>query len=174
MDIGDDAPEFSLPGTDDKTYSINDFSDAKALVVIFSCNHCPYAVANEDRIMRYQADFKDKGVSFVVINSNSEISHPQDNFERMKERSAKKGFNFPYLRDESQDVAHAYDALVTPHAFIFNADSKLVYKGAIDDNWEDGASATEFYLKDAIDATLGGNRPEVTETDPVGCSVKWR
>lgn len=167
---GANAPEFELPGVDGQTYALSEF-DASALVVIFTCNHCPVAQLYEDRIVELQADYDDAQI--LAINPNDAESYPDDSFENMVTRAEEKGFNFPYLRDETQEVARAYGAQCTPHAFVFGSDRQLVYQGAIDDD-RDGEDVTEQYVRDAIDAVLAGERYERVTVAPLGCSIKWR
>lgn len=170
---GDPAPDFTLPGTDGRERSLADFAGAKALAVIFSCNHCPYVQAYEGRMMAIQRDLGPQGVQVVAINSNETKNYPEDSFEKMVERAAALGFNFPYLRDESQAVARAYGAERTPHIFLFDQERKLVYTGAIDDNWKEPESATRHYLREAIQAVLAGQPVPEPSTHAIGCSVKW-
>jgi len=175
MKIGEQAPDFKdLPGVDGKKYGLADFGASKVLVVIFSCNHCPYVRAYEDRIIALQKDFKDKGVQFVAINSNDAEGYPEDNFENMVKRAQQKKFNFPYLRDESQAVARAYGASHTPHIFVFNQDRRLGYTGKIDDNWEKPEQVKKQYLKDALTALVQGKAPAEPETFAIGCTIKWK
>lgn len=175
MPLGTEAPPFSLPGTDSRTYSLEDFADAKALVVVFTCNHCPYAQAAEDRLVRLQAEYADRGVRLVAINPNDDRGYPADSFPKMIERASEKGFNFPYLRDESQEVARAYDAVCTPDVFVFGPDRRLVYNGRIDDDWRDEAAVTRHDLRDVLDAVLADRAPALPEVVPsMGCSIKWR
>lgn len=175
LPIGTPAPAFSLPATDGKTYSLDDFADAKVLVVVFTCNHCPYAKAVEDRLVRFQADYYDRGVRVVAINSNDDQGYPEDSFENMVKRAKEKGFNFPYLRDESQDVARAYHAACTPDPFVFGPDRKLVYNGRIDDSWKDESKVTRHDLREVVDALLEGRAPNLPEVVPsMGCSIKWK
>lgn len=175
LPIGTPAPPFSLPGTDGKTYTLDDFADAKALVIVFTCNHCPYAKAAEDRLIRLQADYADRGVRIVAINPNDDRAYPEDSFDEMKKRAKEKGFNFPYLRDETQEVARAYDAACTPDPFVFGPDRKLVYNGRIDDNWKDETRVTRHDLREVLDAVLEGREPRLPEVVPsMGCSIKWR
>ncbi|MEO7993319.1 MAG: thioredoxin family protein [bacterium] len=171
--IGDPAPAFSLPGVDGRDWSLADFADKTVLVVIFSCNHCPYVQAYEDRIMAIQRDFGAQGAQVVAINSNETVHHPEDRFDLMVERSKMKGFNFPYLRDESQAVAHAYDAERTPQIFCFDNDRQLAYTGAIDDNYKEPSAATRNYLRGAITSLLAGQPVAEATTYAIGCSVKW-
>ena len=174
LKIGDKAIPFSLPGVDDKTHSLSDYADKEAVVVIFSCNHCPYVRAWEDRMVQIQADYADKGVQLIAINANDATKYPDDSFPKMKERAREKGFNFPYLYDETQEVARAYGAERTPEVFLFDKQGILRYHGAIDDNYENPNAVRRHYLREALDAVLAGQPPEITETPPVGCTVKWR
>jgi len=175
MPVGTPAPPFSLPATDGRTYSLDDLADAEALVVVFTCNHCPYAKAVEDRLVALQRDYTDRGVQLVAINPNDATTHPEDSFERMVERAEAKGFSFPYLRDESQEVARAYDAACTPDIFVFGPDRKLVYNGRLDDSWQDPEKVTRRDLRRVLDATLEGRPHDLPEVVPsMGCSIKWK
>lgn|SRR5690606_8091638 len=171
---GDRAIAFSLPGVDGKTHALSDYADKQAVVVIFTCNHCPYARAWEDRFVQIQADYADKGVQLLAISANDAEKYPADNFDAMKQRAEEKGFNFPYLYDESQQVARDYGAERTPEIFLFDKQGVLQYHGAPDDNHEDPNAVQHQYLRDALDAVLAGNTPVVTETPPVGCTIKWK
>ncbi|MCU4742433.1 thioredoxin family protein [Halobacteria archaeon AArc-m2/3/4] len=186
LESGETAPDFELPGVtgdgyatvDYETYALSDF-DASALVVVFTCNHCPTAIAYEDRIKAIQADYDDADV--VAINANNAVEehaggaefNPEDSFEHMNVRADLEDFNFPYLRDESQSVAEAYGAQCTPHTFVFDEDHALVYEGAIDDDRE-GEDVTEQYVRDAIDAVLAGEEYPTETVAPMGCSTKWK
>jgi peroxiredoxin len=173
LDIGAKAPDFSLPATDGKTYGLKDFSQAKVLVVFFTCNHCPY-VLGSDEVTRATADkLKAKGVAFVGINSNSENTHPNDDFANMVSRMAEQKFPWAYLRDKSQDVALAYGALRTPHFYVFDAQRKLVYTGRGVDNPKDTSKMTINDLANALDDILAGKPVRVPVTNPIGCNVKW-
>lgn len=174
MDIGQPAPAFSLPGADGKTYSLAGLLGKKALAVIFSCNHCPYVVAYEDRMIELQAKYGPKGAQLVAINANDAAGYPADSFEAMKARAKQKGFNFPYLRDESQSVAKAYGATHTPHTFLFDQAGKLSYTGKIDDNWDHPSEVKHRYLADAIEALLAGKAVPVPSTHSIGCTIKWK
>ena len=168
------AADFKLKGTDGKTYSLDSFKDSKALVVIFSCNHCPYVKAYEDRMISIQRDYLSKGVRFAVINSNEDVDHPDDSFENMVKRAKEKGFNFPYLRDDTQEVARAYGATHTPHLFVFGPDRRLAYTGKIDDNWEKPQAVKQQFLRKALDSILAGKVPDPAETFAIGCTIKWK
>ena len=166
-------PSFELPGVDGQTHSLADYSDAELLVLIQSCNHCPYVQAWEGRMNAAARDYADRGVTFVAINSNDEESHPGDSFDEMVKRAHEQGFVFDYLRDADQSIARALGSSRTPEVFVFDRNRSLVYHGAIDDDRE-GGNVTSTYLRDALDAVLAGESPEPAETPPVGCSVKWR
>jgi peroxiredoxin len=174
MPLGTPAPAFSLPGVDGKTWSLDSFSDAELLVVVFTCNHCPYAVASEDRLLEIQADYRDKGVRLVAISANDAAKYPDDSFDEMKKRAAEKHFTFPYLYDESQAVAHAYDAACTPDIFVFDRDRKLIYNGRIDDNWQKPAEVTRRDLRAVLDAALAGKSVDFEHVPSMGCSIKWK
>ncbi len=173
LQLGESAPEFNLPGVDGKSCSLSDFAEAKLLVVVFSCNHCPYVIGSEDRMNAFYADYESKGVAMVAIASNETENHPTDSFEHMKERAREKGFQFSYVRDESQETARAYGALRTPHYYLFDADRKLRYTGRMDDNPRNPGQETTHELRDAVDALLAGKEPAEPLTNPIGCNVKW-
>ncbi len=173
LKIGDAAPNWSgLTGVDDKQHSLSDYADAKLVVVVFTCNHCPVAKAYEDRLIALQKDYGPKGVQLVAINPNSPRKQPQDSFDKMKERAKEKGFNFPYLFDATQDVAKSYGATCTPHIFVLDKERKIAYMGAIDDNMNE-SSAQEPFLRNALDALLEGKAPPKAVTKQFGCSIKW-
>ncbi len=174
LTIGDPIIDFKLPGVDDSDHALQSYRDSKALAVIFTCNHCPYAQAWESRLIQTQADYADKDVQFLAISSNDATTHPADSFDAMKQRASEQGFNFPYLYDETQETAKAYGAERTPEIFLFDASGKLVYHGALDDNYEDPTAVNATYLRDALDAVLAGNTPPVASTPPVGCTIKWK
>ncbi|GAB4299210.1 MAG: thioredoxin family protein [Ignavibacteriaceae bacterium] len=174
LKIGSKLPFFKLTATDGKIYSTDTFSDKKILIVIFSCNHCPYVKAYEDRIIKIQEDYKNKGVQIVAINSNDDSTYPEDSFENMKKRASEKNFNFPYLRDEDQSVAKAFDATHTPEIFVFDSDRKLAFHGKIDDNWKEPENVQNHYLKNALDELLNDIPVSVPETFTIGCTIKWK
>ena len=174
MNLGDKAADFSLKGTDGKTHTLAEFSGAKALVVVFSCNHCPYVQAYEGRMVEVQRDYKDKGVLLVAINSNDAKGYPDDSFENMVSRAKEQGFNFPYLRDEDQSVAKAYGAVRTPHVFLFDAARKLAYLGRIDDSWDKPEKVQHRELAEAIEDLLAGKPVRTPETFAIGCTIKWK
>ena len=165
---------FALPGTDGATHRTEDLTSAPAFAVIFHCNHCPYAQAWEDRLIAIQREYAARGVRFALINANDPAKYPTDDFEHMKARAREKAYPFPYLFDESQEVARAYGATRTPEIFLFDSGRMLRYHGAPDDNYEDPAAVQHPYLREAIDALLRGAAPPTPETKPVGCTIKWR
>lgn len=181
LEIGAAAPDFSLPATDGKTYSLKDFANAKFLVIIFTCNHCPTAQAYEGRIIKLDADYKDKGVTLVAVSPNDpkavrldELGYTDltDSLEDMKVRARDRGFKFPYLFDgETQAMSHAYGVVATPHVFIFDQERKLRYEGRIDDS--DVKEATSHDAQNAIEALLAGKPVPVAKTHVFGCSTKW-
>jgi peroxiredoxin len=174
LELGRNAPDFDLPGVDGMNHSLASFAEARLLIVVFSCNHCPYVIGSEDRMNELYDDYAPRGAAMIVINSNESVNHPTDSFEHMIARAEEKGFQFPYVRDESQDVAKAYGALRTPHYYVFDADRKLRYTGRMDDNPRQDGEETTRELRDALDALLAGNEPATPITNPIGCNVKWK
>jgi peroxiredoxin len=174
LEIGDKAIPFELPGVDGQSHSLQDYEDKQAIVVIFSCNHCPYVRAWEDRMVQIQTDYAEQGVQLIAINANDADKYPADGFDAMKERAEEQGFNFPYLRDESQEVARAHSAERTPEVFLFDKDRRLQYHGAIDDNYDNPYEVRTHLLRNALDAVLAGVAPITQETIPVGCTIKWK
>jgi hypothetical protein len=167
--LGDPAPSFELEGVDGRVHSLQDYRE-QPVAVVFSCCHCPYVVAWEDRLNDVARDYAGRA-GLVAINSNA--GYLGDSFEDMVARSREKGFVFPFLYDETQEIAGAYSASRTPEVFLFDAEHRLVYHGAPDSDHAD-AEGAEPYLRRALDATLGGTEPETAETPPVGCTIKWR
>jgi len=174
LKIGSQLPEFKLMGVDNKLYSNDYFTDHKILVVIFSCNHCPYVHAYEDRIKSIVSDYTEKGVKVIAINSNDADNYPDDSFENMQKRASEKNFNFIYLRDETQLTAKVFGATHTPEIFVFDDNRKLRYHGKIDDNWKEEEKVVEKYLCDAINALFAGKEISVPETFSIGCTIKWK
>jgi peroxiredoxin len=166
--LGDPAPPFELPGTDGETHSLADHQ-GRPVAVVFSCCHCPYVVAWEDRLNAIARDYEGRA-GLVAVNSND---HVGDSFEDMRRRAEEKGFVFPFLRDESQEVARAYSASRTPEVFLFDAEHRLAYHGAPDSSYADEGAA-EPWLRQALDALLADESPPLAETPPVGCTVKYR
>ena len=173
LQIGDKASDFNLPATDDKTYQLSDFDDAKTLVIFFTCNHCPFVLGSDEVTRKTAERFISQGVKFVGINSNSANTHPNDDFDHMVERMNEEKFPWPYLRDESQEVALAYGALRTPHFYVFDQDRKLVYTGRGVDNPRDASKITVNDLDNALAEHVAGNPVSTQLTNPIGCNVKW-
>jgi peroxiredoxin len=173
LDLGASAPDFSLPATDGKKYSLKDFKDASVLVIFFTCNHCPF-VTGSDEVTRATAEkYASKGARFVGINANSEHTYPEDDFNHMVARMQEKKFPWVYLRDESQDVALAYGALRTPHFYVFDKKRKLVYTGRGIDNPREADKMKANDLDRALGEVTSGKPVSVPLTNPIGCNVKW-
>lgn len=172
--IGQSAIPFTILGTDQRLHSLSNYTEKRAIVLIFSCNHCPYVQAWEDRMIAIQTDYELRDVRLIAINSNDATNYPADSFDKMRERARQKRFNFPYLYDETQQVAHAYGAERTPEVFVFDHAGILRYHGAIDDQYESVARIKNHYLRDALDAILAGESPRIAETAPIGCTIKWK
>lgn len=181
--VGDEAIGFSLKNANNtvngigEKVTLSDYKNAKGYIVIFTCNHCPFAKAYEDRIIDLHKKYAPKGYPIIAISPNDAISYPDDNYANMKVRSKEKGFNFAYLYDETQEVATAYGATKTPHVYLLEkkGDKNYVrYIGAIDDNTYNPEEVTEKHLEKATDALLAGNKIEKSFTRAVGCSIKWK
>ena len=175
--VGDEARDFKLKNVDGKMISMADYKDAKGFILIFTCNHCPYSVLYEDRIIDLQKKYGKKGYPVIAINPNDTEKQPDDSFDNMKIRAKDKGFNFPYVIDETQEIARAYGASRTPHVYIVNKESgklKVAYIGAIDDNSKDGSQAKTKYVEDAVNALRAGKKIQKTESKAVGCTIKWK
>lgn len=173
LEIGDTAPDFSLPGTDGKSYSLSDFADAKTLVMSFTCNHCPFVLGSDEVTRATVEKYQDKGVAFIGINSNSVNTHAEDSFDRMVARMEEHRFPWVYLYDESQEVALAYGALRTPHFYVFDGDRKLVYTGRGVDSPREADKITVNDLENTLEAIVAGKPVDTPVTNPIGCNVKW-
>jgi peroxiredoxin len=171
--VGTRAPAFTLPDTDGAEWSRSGEEPAPATVVVFTCNHCPYALAWHERIMQVARDYAERGVRFLAISSNDASRYPADSYDAMHRRVSADPWPMPYLYDESQEVAHAYGAKTTPDIFVLDAAGELAYRGAPDADYDD-PSQNAAWLRDALDAVLAGERPARAETRPVGCSIKWK
>jgi peroxiredoxin len=176
-ELGSRPPEFTLAGVDGRSWSLGDFAEAKALVVIFMCNHCPYVQAVRGRINALAREYGPRGVKVVGINSNDSVRYPDDSFEAMKKEAKTHGFGFPYLWDESQAVARAYGAVCTPDFYVYGKKGSafaLAYRGRLDDNWKDESAVTRRDLARALDALLSGTEVAGNAVPSMGCSIKWR
>jgi len=174
LKVGDKALPFKLLGVDDKFHSLDEYAGKNGIAIMFTCNHCPYVRAWEDRMVKIQSDYAGQGMRLVAINATDESKYPDGSYLKMEERAREKGFNFPYLRDETQEVARAYGAERTPEVFLFDGDLVLRYHGAIDDNYDNPSAVKEHYLRNALDAIVSGRSPQTAETKPVGCTIKWK
>ncbi len=176
MSVDTLAPMFSLPGADGQTYSLESFRDKKGLLVVITCNHCPYAKASWPLITDLHKQFGHE-VAFVAINPNDATAYPDDSFEVMKQKVGEWQIPFPYLRDESQEVARAYRAQCTPDLYLFHKDKgefRLFYHGRVNDNWQEPEKVTQENLKNALQALVGGNEPPSIQPPSMGCSIKWK
>jgi len=173
LPIGATAPDFTLPATDGRTYSLVDFQDAEALVIFFTCNHCPYVIGSDEMTRTTAEAFAARGVRFVGINANSKQTHAEDSFEHMVERMETCRFPWVYLHDASQSVARAYGALRTPHFYVFDRNRKLVYTGRAVDQPRDASNAAVNDLDRALSELTAGKPVSIPMTNPIGCNVKW-
>lgn len=173
LEIGSKAPEFKLPATDGKTYTLNEFSDSRFLVVFFTCNHCPYVIGSDENTRATAKKYKEQGVRFIGINSNSPNTYPEDDFSHMVKRMEQYRFPWIYLYDATQEVALAYGALRTPHFYIFNENRTLVYTGRSIDSPKDPSRMTVNDLDNALAELIDGQPVSVPVTNPIGCNVKW-
>lgn len=173
--IGDSAADFKLKNVNDKFVSLSDYKDAKGFLVIFTCNHCPYAIAYEDRIIALDKKYSKLGYPVIAINPNDPSVQPEDSFENMKKRAKEKGFTFPYLLDDGQKVYPQYGATKTPHVFLLNKENGknvVKYIGTIDNNYEGASDADEHYVSAAVDALLAKKPITQTTTVAIGCTIK--
>lgn len=174
--IDDTARDFSLKNIDGKMVSMKNMKNAKGFIVVFTCNHCPFSKAYESRIIELDKKFSSKNFPVLAINPNDVNIVPEDSFEKMVENSKEKGFSFPYLHDETQEIAKAYGATRTPHVFVLQkVNEKFIVKyiGAIDNNTEDSEKADKKYIEDAVEALINGKNVLISETKAIGCGIKW-
>ena len=169
---GDQAPDFRLPATDGKMYSLSHFKSAKAVLIIFICNHCPYVIPKINEMKRMAADYKEQGLVVIGINANEDVNYPEDSFEKMQKYAQQWQLNFLYLRDESQETAKAYGAVCTPDPFLFDRNFKLIYHGRIDDTH--GKEAGVHELHEVIGTFLQKGKISQKEKPSMGCSIKWK
>ncbi len=175
LPLGTKAPDFALPDTNGKIVRLDDFDGAKALLVIFLCNHCPYVKHIAEPLTRITKEYMDRGVAVVGINANDVTAYPEDSPEKMREEVVLRGYSFPYLYDETQEVAKAYRAACTPDFFLFDADRKLVYRGQLDDSRpSNGLPVTGKDLTAAVDALLTGKPIPADQKPSLGCNIKWK
>jgi peroxiredoxin len=175
--IGDTARDFKLKNVDGKMVSLTDYKKAKGYIVIFTCNHCPFAQAYEQRIIDLHKKYASKGYPVVAINPNDKDRSPEDSYEKMVSRAKEKNYPFAYIYDETQEIAKAYGATRTPHVYLLNKTAKgniVSYIGAIDDNSEEPAEVKEKYLENALNTLLAGKTVDKTSTKAIGCTIKWK
>jgi peroxiredoxin len=172
--LGTPCPDFRLRAVDGQTHARDDFREKPVLVVMFICNHCPYVQAVEDRIVSLQREYASRGVQLVGVCSNDPTDYPDDHPTRLLARWREKGYGFPYLVDETQDVARSFGAVCTPDLYVFDRERRLAYHGRIDDNWKEPGKVTRRELAAALDALLAGRRPAPEQQHSLGCSIKWR
>ncbi len=175
--VGDLARDFKLKDVTGKQVSLSDYKNAKGFIVIFTCNSCPISQMYEDRIITLNEKYESKGYPVIAINPNDPLQQPSDSFDKMKERSKEKEFNFPYLFDETQVIATAYGASRTPHVFLLNKETdgnRVKYIGAIDNNLKDGKMADKKYVEEAVEAVMRGDDVSTTITKAIGCTIKWK
>jgi peroxiredoxin len=170
--IGDKVDDFSLKSTDGDYVSMSDYKGAEGYIIIFTCNHCPYAIAYEDRIIELHNEMESKGFPVIAINPNDPEAQPDDSFEKMKERAEEKGFPFKYVLDEGQEVYPKFGAERTPHVFLVDKNRVLQYIGAIDDNYKSDEAVEKQYVRDAIQAIKAGEKPRPNTTKAIGCTIK--
>lgn len=174
ISMGEPAKAFELKGVDEKIYTLDSFNDAKVLVIIFMCNHCPYVKAVWQRLIDLQNKFEDRGVKFVGINANAaNVDYEEDSFENMQKESAERKMNFPYLIDTNQKVSREYEAQCTPDVFVYDNARELAYHGRIDDSWKDESKVVRHELSEAIEAILKNNKVSEPQYPSMGCSIKW-
>ena len=171
---GTPAFAFQLNSVDGKTYSLDDFKDKKVLIVMFICAHCPYVVAVEERIVQLRKDYEGKSVQLVGICANDPTDYPDDKPENLRKRAEQKGYGFPYLVDETQEIARAYGAVCTPEFYIYGPDRKHAYHGRLDDNWKEPRNVKKQELREALDLLLAGKTPPADPMPSMGCSIKWK
>ncbi len=173
-ELGSIAPHFSLPGTDGKTYTLDSFSGTKALVVMFICNHCPYVQAVEDRLIQTSLELLALTAKVVAISSNDAVQYPADSFDRMRFKADEKKYPFPYLYDETQEVAKKFGAVCTPDFFVYDKNLRLAYRGRLDDSWKDPKQVTKHELRHAVIELLQDRPVPMSQYPSMGCSIKWK
>lgn len=172
-DLGTVIPEFKLPATDGKTYSVKDFPANTPMVVMFICNHCPYVQAIEDRLIQLGHDLKKHNVPVIAICANDAESHPEDSFENLRKRAEEKSYPFVYLHDEQQNVAREFGAVCTPDFFVYDKAHKLAYRGRLDDSWKDASKVKHRELFEAVETLVQDKKVSDQQTASMGCSIKW-
>jgi peroxiredoxin len=172
--IGSACPDFDLPSVDGGRFQRDDFRAQKVLVIMFICRHCPYVIAVEDRIVELRRQFAEAGVQFVGVCSNDAKDYPEDAPDQLAARAREMDYGFPYLVDESQEIARRFDAVCTPDLYVYDENRKLAYHGRIDDSWKDAALVTQRELAAALRALVDGGQPAADQSPSMGCSIKWK
>jgi len=173
-ELGLDCPDFSLPGVDEHVHSLAEYKNGKPLVVMFICNHCPYVKAVEDRLIQLGHDLKKLGVNLVAICSNDSTDHPEDSFESLQQRAKEKNYPFPYLHDETQEIAEEFGAVCTPDFFVYDKNLKTAYRGRMDDSWKDASKVTKRELFEAVQLLLQNKSVPQKQIPTMGCNIKWK
>jgi peroxiredoxin len=173
-ELGSKCPDFSLPVVTGGNLSLKDLKNFRALAVMFICNHCPYVKAIEDRILTLARDMKTKGVEFVAISSNDSQKYPDDSPQALKARALEKNYPFPYLFDETQEVARTFGAVCTPDFFVYDANLRLAYRGRLDDSWKDASQVKSQEMRGALEALVAGGTPSPVQKPSMGCNIKWK
>lgn len=173
IQLATSCPDFELPGVDDRNHNLASYSQ-EVLVIGFTCNHCPYVQAYEDRMNQLVKIFESQSVKVICINSNDDQAYPEDSFEKMKERAKLKSFAFDYLRDSTQEVAKKFNAVCTPEFYVYDKNRSLAYHGRLDDNYQDANAVKHRYLKEVIEDLLAAKEPRWKQTNAIGCSIKWK
>ncbi len=172
--LGASCPDFTLPGVDGQTYSLKDFKNGHSMVVMFICNHCPYVIAIEDRLVQLGHDLKKINVPLVAICSNDAENYPEDSFENMKKKATEKKYPFVYLHDVTQEIAKTFGAVCTPDFFVYDPTLKLSYRGRLDDSWKDPTKVTQRELYQAVLHLEKKDKISTSQTPTMGCNIKWR
>lgn len=176
-DLGDQVSDFKLKNVDGKMVALSDYKSSKGVIVIFDCNTCPYSKAYNGRIMELNKKYASKGFPVITINANSPGISPGDSYQEMVAQAKKKGYDFPYLVDESQEVARSFGATNTPHVYVLRNDAgnfKVAYIGTIDNNSRDASAVTKKYVEDAVDELLSNKSVSLAKTKAIGCGIKWK
>jgi peroxiredoxin len=173
-ELGAHCPDFTLKAVDGRIYGRADFADSEAFLVMFICVHCPYVVAVEDRLLALAREYLGKPLKIVAICANDGVRYPADSFASMKAHATNKGYPFPYLHDETQNVARAFGAVCTPDFLLYDSKFRLAYRGRLDDSWKEAAKVQTQELKAAVDALLKGELPSSEQKPSMGCSIKWK
>ena len=172
--LGSKLPKFSLKNVDGRYLGSDYLQNAKAALVVFGCNHCPFVKGSEESLIQMVRRYEVEGLRTVMINSNDALQYPEDSYERMQDKAAAMQLPYPYLYDETQEVAKVFDAACTPECYVFNEKQELVYHGTVNDSLRERSKAAREYLRDAVEAALAGEKVREPFVRPLGCSIKWR